>query len=291
MTPTLGLFVLTLASQNWASAASISSFATASVPCFYIVIRHPAEGIDVETGFFTTQSDSGPTSASASCPQYMVDPNPLLPPVEVGTQIDAYGGTAIAEASAEYWQLSAVASAHSNLSTLMAAAMASYTDSIVVTGVPSGIIRFTVTSSGYSRLLPSTIYDNVPMLPGFTLNGSIPASTTVIYQDPDRPFTQTVYFDQPFVSGEVISFGAALNTGNARGKDFEARSQTHSLSISLIAPSGEPLWNAVGITESGALFDVGTPEAGTASLIATGLLGLAVGFARRKRRSSGVNRH
>lgn len=202
----------------------------------------------------------------------MPDPSPLLPPAEAGQLING-GGSASAEASAQYGHLSVFATAGSPLNPVWAEANASYSDSIVVTGVPAGVIRFTVTSSGFHLLLPDSYGGFTPMLPGFSVNGNSPFAFSLISQDAARPYTQVAHFDQPFVAGEIISFGAVLGA-SAAGLDAETGSQTHDLAIQLLAVSGEPLWNAVGTTESGAVLSVGTPEPGGAWLVMLGIAGI-----------------
>lgn len=249
-----------------AQAATIRSLAEATQTCMY---RDEQGHGDIAT--FSQASEHG---VEVICPNTIILREPYL---TTGYLFNS--STSRAEVAADYGHIfgSAIAlsgpmggtfDTHSDVA-------ASYSDAVIVSGAPAGVLRFTLELTGYSLHRPGSTF--APNRSEFFVNGTTIASMPMPY---DHTTTLTTSYDQPFTGGTSIDFMATLSL-LSRNKQYDENHIDQYLRIQAIDETGNPLTGATLTFDSGASYGatvqptIANPEPGTWALMGVGILTLA----------------
>ena len=258
--------ILLIAFCSTLSAASISGLATASAQCVYV----DAAGHGYAPTF-SQSTDSG--TVQDLCPATVTLPAPYF---TVGSLV--FRTQAAASVLASYGHL--FGSTECCLSGVgglsgQASVSAAYSDALTVTGAASGVVRFTFEIAGQSFSRPG--FGGAPNSNHLIVNGSTVASLHL--GEPVTTVTNT--FDQPFISGIPIFFGADLSQTAINTVEIDSNHVDQFLRIQALDSLGAPLTGATVSFDSGGTY--AAPEPSFAILVGM-VLAIMEGI-RRIRRS------
>ena len=234
--------ILLMAFCSTLSAASISALASVTAQCKYV----DAAGHRVFSTF-SQSTDSG--SVGNPCPDTIILGDPYFSVGYVFERSDASAGV-----SASYGHLlGGVFASSSRDAWGSGGAHASYSDAVTVTNAASGVVRFTFEITGSTSGPFSSPNENHLIVSG---------STVASLQLPFPGGSVTKTFDQPFISGIPIFFGADLSaSGFAMGpRGFASNSIDQFLTIQVLDSLGAPLTGATVSFDSGGVYAVPEPS-------------------------------
>lgn len=263
--------VLCLTLSEYVFASGLTFGASGSVECLYNVVRH--QNVDVSTLFSYHHDVTGANAVNASCPTTLLDPFPNLPPAEMAT-LNWEFGHGSASIGGSFGDLSGTAE---GIQYVHAMASGAFSDSITVSGVATGVIRFTLVMDGVRFFLPGL----GPFFPGsygaLIVDGVTVGSpyTAEIPPTPTTPVRGSVQFEKPFAGGVAVPFGATLQV-EAFGLDADYMAVRETLLIEVLDENGHRLSNVQVLTESGTVYAESVPEPASLVAIATGLAVMAL---------------